>query len=78
MSWTAGVRFPTGGKRFSLLSNFETGSEAHSSSYSVGTGAFSLGVKRSGLEADHLPPSTEVINGDAVLALPHTCSWRGV
>jgi hypothetical protein len=35
------------------------------------------GVKRSGLEANHLPRSSvEIKNGGAMPPLPHTSSWR--
>jgi hypothetical protein len=40
-------------------------------------GAFSLGVKWLGCEADHSPPSSaEVKNGGAVPPLPSTSSWH--
>jgi hypothetical protein len=40
-------------------------------------GAFSPGIKRSGREADHSPPSrTKVKNVGATPPLPHMCSWR--
>jgi hypothetical protein len=36
------------------------------------TSAFSMGIKRLGREADHLPPSSaEVKNGKGILLLPH-------
>jgi hypothetical protein len=36
------------------------------------------GVKRPGLEADNLPPSSaEIKNGGAISPLPHTSSWLG-
>jgi hypothetical protein len=42
----------------------------HTSSYPVGTGTLSRGVKRTGSEADHSPPSrTEVKNDEAILPL---------
>jgi hypothetical protein len=40
---------------FSLLHSVQTGSSAHTASYSMGTGDISLGVKRQGREADHSP-----------------------
>jgi hypothetical protein len=40
-------------KRFSLLHSVQTGSEAHPSSYPMGTGAFSPGIKWRRPEADH-------------------------
>jgi len=42
---------------------YETHSGAHPSSYPMGTGAFSLRIKRPGREVDHSPPpSAEVKN----------------
>jgi hypothetical protein len=41
------------------------------------TGAVSLGVKRSGHEADHSPPSrAEVRDVGAISLFPHMSSWR--
>jgi hypothetical protein len=41
-------------------------------------GAFFLGVKLSGREAGHSPPSSaKVKNGGAIPSLFHTSSWRG-
>jgi hypothetical protein len=48
------VRFPAGAGNFSLHRRVQNGSGAHPVSY---PGALSLGVKRSGREADHSPPS---------------------
>jgi hypothetical protein len=77
MGWMAGVRLPVGVRDFSLLHSGQTGSEAHSASYPMGTGGFSLGVKWRGLEADTSPPPTaEVKNGGATPQIPNT-SWRG-
>jgi len=39
----------------------QTGSRAHTTSYSMVPGALSLGVKRPGREADHSPLSTAEI-----------------
>jgi hypothetical protein len=40
--------------------------------------ALSLGIKRSGREADHSPPSSAVFkNGGTIRPLLHTSSWRG-
>jgi hypothetical protein len=42
------------------------------------TGALSLGVKRSGREADHSPPSSaEVKKREAIHPFPNMPSWRG-
>jgi hypothetical protein len=41
-------------------------------------GAFSLGVKQLGHEADHSPPSiAEVKNGGPIPPLPNMSSWHG-
>jgi hypothetical protein len=43
----------------------------------MGISGYSLGVKRSGREADHSPPSnTEVMNAWSYTPLLHTCSRR--
>jgi hypothetical protein len=56
-----GVLFPAGAGNFSLRHHVQAGSGAHPASYPVGIGGNYLGVKQSGREADHLPPSsTEV------------------
>jgi hypothetical protein len=52
--WTAGVRSPTEAEDFSSNLCFQTGSEAHPASYTVGTG----GKARPGRDADHSPPSS--------------------
>jgi hypothetical protein len=52
-----GFRVPVG-SRFSLLHVVQTGSGTHPASYPMGTGAFSLGIKQPGLEADHSPPTS--------------------
>jgi hypothetical protein len=57
-----GVRIQAGARHFSLLQNVHTGSEAHSTAYSVGTGSFLPGVKRPGREPDHSSSSAEVKN----------------
>jgi hypothetical protein len=52
-----GVRVPVG-SQFSLLHVVQTGSGAHLSSYTIGNGAHSPGVKRPGSEAHHSPPTS--------------------
>jgi hypothetical protein len=47
-----GFRAPVGAN-FSRLLVIQIGSEAHTDSYQMVTGAFSSGVKRPGCEADH-------------------------
>jgi hypothetical protein len=59
MGWTTeGSEFDCRyGQEFSLLNLVQTGSAVHPTSYSMGIGAFSRGVKRPGREADHSPPT---------------------
>jgi hypothetical protein len=52
------VRFPARAENFSLHYRVQNGSGVHPASYQMGTGGFSLGVKRPGHEADHSPPSS--------------------
>jgi hypothetical protein len=52
------VRFPAGAGNFSLHHRVKNGSRAHPASYQWVPGALSLGVKRSGREADHSPSSS--------------------
>jgi hypothetical protein len=56
--WKIGVRFSVGARNFSLLHLVQTGSGAHPVSYPMGSGFFSVGVKRQGHEAEHSPPSS--------------------
>jgi hypothetical protein len=51
-----GVRV-TVGQEFSLLHVVQTGSGVHPTSYTMGTGALSSGVKRSGREDDQSSPT---------------------
>jgi hypothetical protein len=75
------VRFPTGARNFSLHHRVRNGSGAHPASYPMGIPVvLSLGVKRSGGEADHSPPfnaDVKKMHG-AIPPLPNTSSWRGV
>jgi hypothetical protein len=60
---------------FSVLHSAQTGSEAHSASYPMGTGGSFPVVKRQVRESDHSPPSSvEVKNDGAITPLPHTSS----
>jgi hypothetical protein len=55
-----GVGVPVGSRIFTSLI-VQTGSGVHPTSYTMGTGGLSLGVKRPGCEANHsLPTSVEV------------------
>jgi hypothetical protein len=59
-----------------LLHSIQTGSEANTFSYPMGTRGSFLGAKRPGREVDHSPPfNSEVKNGGATPPLPHMCSW---
>jgi hypothetical protein len=46
--WVAAIRFPAGGKGFSLLHSVQTGSGNPPASYSIGTGDLSRGVGQPG------------------------------
>jgi hypothetical protein len=46
------------GQIFSLLHVVQTGSGVHQTSYAVGTGDLSPGVKQPVREADHSPPTS--------------------
>jgi hypothetical protein len=71
MGWTVGFRFPAEVGNFSLHRHVKTGSGAHPSSFQMGTGALSLGVKRPGGEADHsLPSSAKVKNAWRYISTP--------
>jgi hypothetical protein len=80
MGWTAGIRYPTEERDFSLPYSaqslgFQTGSgvhPVHPATSPMATGALSLRVKRQGREADHLPPSSaEVRNGGTIPPFRH-------
>jgi hypothetical protein len=63
----------------SLVHSLQIGSEAHSASYTLGTGGSFPWVKRQGHEADHSSLFiTEVKCDVATPPLPHSSSWRGV
>jgi hypothetical protein len=63
-AWTIRRSNSGRGKRFSLLLNFQAGSQAHQASYSGGTGGFSPAVKRPRRETDLLPPSNVKVKND--------------
>jgi hypothetical protein len=68
------VRVPAVAGNFSLHHRVQNGSEALPSSYPMGTGALSLGVKRPGREANHSPPSSaEVKNAWSCTSTPPIC-----
>jgi hypothetical protein len=59
-----GVRSPAGAEDFSSSLCVQTGSWAHPTSYTMGTGGpFPRGKARTGRDADHSPPSSaKVVN----------------
>jgi hypothetical protein len=60
-----------GGENFSLHHRVQSGSGANTSSYPMGTGGFSLGLKRPGREAQHSPSaSAEVKNAWSYSSTP--------
>jgi hypothetical protein len=66
------VRFPSEKKRFSLLQNAQTGSEA--SKRALGT--LSWGQERLKREADHsLPPTAEVQKAWSCASTPPLLAW---
>jgi hypothetical protein len=73
------VRFPAGAGNFSLHHRVQNGSGAHPASYPMGTRVPFLGIKQSGREADHSPPSSAEVKEclDLYLHSPNTPSWRG-
>jgi hypothetical protein len=58
------VRFSAGAGNFSLHHHVQNGSGAHPASYRRILGALSLGIKRSGCEADHSPPSIAEVKNE--------------
>jgi hypothetical protein len=76
MAWMATFRFLTEARDFSLLYNFQTGSEAHPALYPMRTGELFSGGKVPGREADHSSPASAEVRNDVIL-LPHISSWRG-
>jgi hypothetical protein len=69
-------RFPVGAGNFSLHHRVQNGSGAHPASYSMGTGALSLGIKRPGREAD---PSVQCRGQEWAEPYLHSPNipWRG-
>jgi hypothetical protein len=73
-----GIRIPSWSRRFFLLSNFQTGSGAHSVSYPVGTGgAFSGGKAQRPWINTHFRLLLMLIEYGAISSLPYTSSWWG-
>jgi hypothetical protein len=58
-----------------FLDSIQTSTGAHPTSYTVGMGTLSMGVKWQGYETDHSPPfSVEVKNGGAIPSHAHPSS----
>jgi hypothetical protein len=72
------VRFPAGAGNFSLHHRVQNGSGAQSASCPMDTRALSLGVKRSGHEADHSPPSSVEVKECVELYLHSPIRLNGV
>jgi hypothetical protein len=66
------------GGGWEFFSSTQTGSWAQSASYLMGTGALSLGVKRPGREANHLPPSSADVKEYVELYLHFPIRLNGV
>ena len=71
----SGVRFPVREINFSSLQNVQTGSGAHTASQSLGTGALSVGVIRTGL---HLVSKLGVSEDTHPLPLHVIMAWTGM
>jgi hypothetical protein len=74
-----GVRSPAGATDFFSILCFQTDSEAHPASCTMGTGGpFRGGKARSGSDADHSPPSSAEVGNEQELYLPspQTPPWR--
>jgi hypothetical protein len=73
------VQFSAGAGNFSFHHRVQNGSGAHPASYTMGTGASALGVKRPGREAENSPPSSAKVKEWVELYLhsPSTPSWGG-
>jgi len=74
---TSRVRFPAGAGNFPLHHRVKNRSGAHPASYSMGTGALSVGVRRTGREADHSPLSSAEVKEcvQSYFQSPNTSSW---
>jgi hypothetical protein len=69
--WKTGIRFPAGPRDFYLYHCVQTGFGATQHIMQYVRGRFPPGVKRSGRENDHLPPSSvDIKNGEAIPPLP--------
>jgi hypothetical protein len=73
-----GVRSPAGAEDFSSNLCFQTGSGAHPTSCTMGTGGPIPGDKaRPRRDADHSPPSSaEVVSEELYLLSPQAPPWR--
>jgi hypothetical protein len=72
------VRFPAEAGNSSVLQSIQTGSGAHSASYSMGTGDSFLKGKAEGAWSSQLTAiSAKLKNGGAIPPLPQETSWFG-
>jgi hypothetical protein len=76
--WTTGFRSPTEAENFSSSPCVQTGSGAHLTSCTMGTGGpFPEGKARPGRDADHSPPSSAEVKNELELYLlsPQAPLW---
>jgi hypothetical protein len=72
--WTTGVRSPAGEKDFSSSLCAQTSSEAHPTSYPMGTGGRSPVVERG--RGVTLTTQPHLVQGSRMRAIPFTPPWR--
>jgi hypothetical protein len=73
------LNLPTGTRGVPLSQNVQTETGVNPTSYSVGNGDISPGMKRMGSEIDLLPPLTPKLRMTTALGIsrfPHTCCWN--
>jgi hypothetical protein len=72
------IRFPAEANDFSSSLCYQTSSEAHSATYSMGTRSpFPGGKARPGSDADRSPPSSAEVKNEYELYLFHPCRVHG-
>jgi hypothetical protein len=66
------VRFSAGSRDFTLFHSIQIGFGVQGVSYPIGSGGYFPGVKLTGSEANHSPPScAEVDNVETIPPFPH-------
>jgi hypothetical protein len=65
------------GQEFSILHVVQTDSGGHPTSYPLGTGALSPGVKRLGREADHSAPTSAKVEKNVALYIHSSIRFHG-